>query len=304
MIPREPAVEMAEMPGEGKASAGAILLGDLPVQRLGFGAMRISAARNAAGQRDPEVGRALVRHAVDRGVTFLDTANIYGLGRSEELIAEALCPYPPGVVIGTKSGYEPRRLGPGERRLPPRGRPEHLTAECDKSLRRLRVERIDLYQLHTPDPSVPYAESLGALAELQRQGKIRHIGISNVTAGQLTEALSACRVVSVQNRYNAGDRESEPVLRMCERLGIAFIPWQPIVRDEARLQVAGQIALAHQATPQQIVLAWLLRWSSAMLPIPGTTSLTHLNANIDAAWIELTDDESARLAAGESGTEH
>jgi aryl-alcohol dehydrogenase-like predicted oxidoreductase len=147
---------------------------------------------------------------------------------------------------------------------------------------------------------VPYAESLGALVGLQRQGKIRHIGISNVTVDHLTEALSMCRVVSVQNRYNVGDRGSEPQLQMCEQRGIAFIPWQPIGRDEARLRLAGQIALAHQATPQQIVLAWLLRRSPVMLPIPGTTSLAHLDANIDAAWIELTDDEFARLGAGES----
>jgi aryl-alcohol dehydrogenase-like predicted oxidoreductase len=292
--------EMSEMSGLGETPAGTILLGDLRVQRLGFGTMRISVARNGAGLRDSEAGRALVRHAVDRGVTFLDTANIYGLGQSEELIAEALRPYPSDVVIGTKSGYETRRLAPGEQRLPASGRPEHLMDECDKSLRRLGVDQIDVYQLHTPDPSVPYAESLGALVGLQRQGKIRHIGISNVTVDHLTEALSMCHVVSVQNRYNVGDRGSEPQLQMCEQRGIAFIPWQPIGRDEARLRLAGQIALAHQATPQQIVLAWLLRRSPVMLPIPGTTSLAHLDANIDAAWIELTDDEFARLGAGES----
>jgi pyridoxine 4-dehydrogenase len=280
--------------------AGTITLGDLRVGRLGFGTMRISAARDAAGARDPEAGRALVRRAVERGVTFLDTANIYGLGKSEELIAQALRPYPADVVIGTKSGYETRNLAPGERRLPPDGRPEHLMAECDKSLRRLGLDQIDLYQLHTPDPAVPYRESLGALAELQRQGKIRHIGVSNVTVGQLTEALSICQVVSVQNRYNVGDRESEPLLRMCEQHGIAFIPWQPIVRDEARLRVAARIALARQATPQQIVLAWLLRRSPVMLPIPGTTSLAHLDANIDAAGIELTAAEFAELGADAS----
>jgi pyridoxine 4-dehydrogenase len=284
----------------GSSPAGTIAVGDLPVQRLGFGAMRISVARDAAGARDPAMARALVRHAVDRGVTFLDTANIYGLGRSEELIAEALHPYPPGLVIGTKSGYEVRRLAPGERRLPASGRPGHLKDECDKSLRRLRLDQLDLYQLHTPDPAVPYAESLGALVELQQQGKVRHIGISNVTTGQLAEALSICRVVSVQNRYNAGDRESEPLLEMCERQGIAFIPWQPLVRDQTRLRVAEEIARAHRATAQQVVLAWLLRRSPVMLPIPGTSSLAHLDANIDAAWIELTDDEFARLGAGAS----
>ena len=281
----------------GSSPAGMIALGDLPVQRLGFGAMRISVARDAAGVQDPAMGRALVRHAVDRGVTFLDTANIYGLGRSEELIAEALHPYPSGLVIGTKSGYKVRRLAPGERRLPASGHPGHLKDECDQSLRRLRLDQLDLYQLHTPDPAVPYAESLGALLELQQQGKVRHIGISNVTTGQLAEALSICRVVSVQNRYNAGDRESEPLLEMCERHGVAFIPWQPLVRDQARLRMAEEIARAHRATAQQVVLAWLLRRSPVMLPIPGTTSLAHLDANIDAAWIELTDDEFARLGA-------
>jgi aryl-alcohol dehydrogenase-like predicted oxidoreductase len=290
-------MEMSEMSGLGETPAGEIAIGDLHVERLGFGAMRISNARGEDGTHDPELGRQLVRRAVDRGVTFIDTANIYGLGRSEELIAEALRPYPEDVVIATKSGYVARRLLPGEDRLPASGRPEHLKAECDASLRRLRLERIDLYQLHTPDPAVPYGDSIGALLELQREGKIRHIGVSNVTPEHLAEAMSMCEIVSVQNRYNAGDREAEPVLTMCELAGVAFIPWQPIVRDEGHRRAAAEIAAAHHATEQQVALAWLLRRSPSMLPIPGTTKLAHLDANIDAAWIELSDEQFELLGA-------
>ena len=285
------------MSGLDETPAGAIDIGDLRVQRLGFGAMRISNARADDGSHDPEVARQLVRRAVDRGVTFIDTANIYGLGRSEELIAEALRPYPSDLVIATKSGYEVRMLAPGEKRLPASGRPDHLKAECEKSLRRLRLDRIDLYQLHAPDPAVPYAESVGALVELQREGKIRHIGVSNVTTEQLAEAMGLCEVVSVQNRYNAGERAAEPVLELCEQAGIAFLPWQPIVRDDARRQAAAAIAAVHHATEQQVALAWLLHRSPVMLPIPGTTKLAHLDANIDAAWIELSDDEFTLLGA-------
>jgi pyridoxine 4-dehydrogenase len=288
-------MEMSEMWGLNETPAGTIAVGDLRAQRLGFGAMRLSLARNGEGVRDPEAGRALVRHAVDRGVTFIDTANIYGLGRSEELIAEALLPYPSDVVVATKSGYETRRLAPGEERLPASGHPDHLKGECELSLRRLQREQIDLYQLHTPDPTVPFADSVGALVDLQEAGKIRHIGLSNVTVDEVLQARTMCEVVSVQNRYNAGDRANEPLIDLCEREGIAFIPWQPIVRDDARLAIAEEIALAHQASAQQVVLAWLLRRSPVMLPIPGTTSLGHLDANIDAAWIELSDAEFERL---------
>jgi aryl-alcohol dehydrogenase-like predicted oxidoreductase len=290
-------MEMSEMSGLDETPAGAIAIGDLRVQRLGFGAMRLSNVRGDDGTHDPEWARLLVRHAVDRGVTFIDTANIYGLGRSEELIAEALRPYPADLVIGTKSGYEVRPLAPRERRLPACGRPEHLKAECEQSLRRLGLDRIDLYQLHAPDPGVPYADSVGALIDLQREGKIRHIGVSNVTPEQLAEAMHMCQIVSVQNRYNAGERESEPVLQMCELGGIAFIPWQPIVRDERHRRVAAGIAAAHHVGEQQVALAWLLRRSPVILPIPGTTTPRHLDANIDAAWIELSDDEFDRLGA-------
>jgi pyridoxine 4-dehydrogenase len=290
-------MEMSEMSGLAETPAGGIDIGELRVQRLGFGSMRISNVRGEDGAHDPELGRQLVRRAVDRGVTFIDTANIYGLGRSEELIAEALRPYPADLVIATKSGYEVRLLREGEQRLPANGRPDHLKAECEASLRRLRLERVDVYQLHTPDPAVPYADSIGALVELQHEGKIRHIGVSNVTPEQLTEAMTLCDVVSVQNRYNAGDRDAEPVLQLCEQAGIAFIPWQPIIRDDARRQAAAALAAMHHATEQQVALAWLLHRSPVMLPIPGTTNLAHLDANIDAAWIELNDDEFALLGA-------
>jgi pyridoxine 4-dehydrogenase len=290
-------MEMSEMSGLDETPAGAIAIGDLRVQRLGFGAMRLSNVRGDDGTPDPERARQLVRRAVERGVTFIDTANIYGLGRSEELIADALRPYPSDLVIATKSGYEVRGLLPGERRLPASGRPERLKAECEQSLRRLRLEQIDLYQLHTPDPAVPYADSVGALIDLQREGKVRHIGVSNVTPEQLAEAMRMSEIVSVQNRFNAGDQTSEPVLRMCELAGIAFIPWQPIVRADEQRRVAAEIAATHRVSEQQVALAWLLRRSPVLLPIPGTTNPAHLDANIDAVWIELRDDEFERLGA-------
>jgi len=289
-------MEMTEMSGLDETPAGTVCLGDLRVQRLGFGAMRVSNARNAEGVRDRDLARQLVRRAVDRGVTFIDTANIYGLGQSEEIIAEALRPYPPDLVIGTKSGYEVRTLLPGEQRLPANGRPDQLKAECDGSLRRLGLDHIDLYQLHTPDPAVPYADSVGAFLELQRAGKIRHIGVSNVTAEELAVAQSITPVVSVQNRYNVGDRESEQVLLDCEAAGIAFIPWQPIARAGAVIDAAHRVATSHGASVQQIVLAWLLRRSPVMLPIPGTSDAAHLDANLDAAWIELADADFTLLA--------
>lgn len=285
------------MSGLDETPAGTVQLGDLCVQRLGFGAMRISSVRNPDGARDRELARQLIRRAVERGVTYIDTANIYGLGQSEEIIAEALRPYPAELVIGTKSGYAVRNLVPGEGRLPASGHPDHLKAECELSLRRLGLDHIDLYQLHTPDPAVPYEDSVGAFVELQQAGKIRHIGVSNVTTDELALARSICAVVSVQNRYNAGDRESEQVLQACEADGITFVPWQPIARGDAVTGAARRVAEAHDASVQQILLAWLLRRSPRMLPIPGTSDPAHLDANIDAAWIELTDAEFASLAA-------
>jgi pyridoxine 4-dehydrogenase len=277
-------------------TTGTITIGDLTVRRLAFGAMRISGARDADGKRDRDAARQLVRRVVDRGVNFIDTANIYGYGESEEIIAEALKPYPADVVIATKSGFKPGKVAPGETSLPPLGTPEHIKQECDKSLRRLGVDTIDLYQMHVPDPDVPYADTIGAFVELQQAGKVRHIGVSNVSVEQLAEARALCTVVSVQNRYNADDRRSQAVLDVCERDGIAFLPWAPVIlNDEATQTAVDEIAAAHGVTAQQVSLAWLLQRSPAMVPIPGTTNVHHADENIDAAWLQLSKDELTRL---------
>lgn len=275
--------------------------GDLTVRRLGFGAMRISGARTAEGVRDRETARQLVRRVVDRGVNFVDTANIYGYGESEEILAEALHPYPDDLVITTKAGYLPAKIQRGHITLPPKGDPDHIRAECDKSLRRLRVDAIDLYQVHTPDPSIPYDETIGAFVELQQAGKVRHIGISNVTADQLAFARQHCSVATVQNRYNAGDRTSDAVIAACESQGIGFMPWAPILLPSRRVSVvANEVAAAHGATLQQIALQWLLHRSPNMLPIPGTSQIAHADENIDGAWVSLTAEELDRIdeAAG------
>jgi pyridoxine 4-dehydrogenase len=270
--------------------------GDLVVRRLGFGAMRISGARNAEGVRDRDEARRICREVVDRGVNFIDTANIYGYGQSEEIIAEALHPYPDDLVIATKAGFRPGKIEPGKTSLPPLGRPEHIKEECDKSLERLAVDVIDLYQVHVPDPDVPYEETVGAFVELQAAGKIRHIGVSNVTVEQLRLAQSLCTVVSVQNRYNPGDRHSEALLEPCEADGIAFLPWAPIiVAGSAAEKVVEEIAAEHGVTAQQVSLAWLLARSPWMLPIPGTSKVAHAVDNVDAAWLSLSREELARL---------
>lgn len=275
--------------------------GDLPIRRLGFGAMRISGARDANGVRDRETARQLVRRVVDRGVNFLDTANIYGYGESEEIIAEALYPYPDDLLITTKAGYLPAKIQRGHVTLPTRGDPDHIRSECDKSLQRLRLDTIDLYQVHAPDPNVPYDETIGAFVELQRAGKVRHIGISNVTVEQLAFARQHCSVVTVQNRYNAGDRSSDAVVEACEADGIGFMPWAPILLPNQQVNVVtGEIAAAHGATLQQVALQWLLHRSPNMLPIPGTSQVAHADENIDAAWVSLTSGELERIdtAAG------
>lgn len=275
--------------------------GDLTVRRLGFGAMRISGARGPAGVRDRDTARRLVRRIVDRGVNFIDTANIYGYGESEEIIAEALHPYPDDLVITTKAGYLPGKIQRGHITLPAKGDPEHIREECDKSLRRLRVDRIDLYQIHAPDPSVPYDETIGAFVELQQAGKIRHIGISNVTAEQLAFAQQHCAVETVQNRYNAGDRTSDAVISACEAAGIGFMPWAPILLPSRRVSVvASDVAAAHGATLQQVALQWLLHRSANILPIPGTSDIAHADDNIGSAWITLAHDDLDRIdeAAG------
>ena len=269
------------------AAAGTITIGgDLTVHRLGFGAMRITGTGIWGPPPDRAQAIAVLRRAVDAGVDFIDTADSYGPYISEELIAEALFPYPTNLVIATKGGLT--RPGPG--RWDGNGRPEHLRTALEGSLKRLRLERIDLYQFHRPDPNVPLEESLGVLVEAQRAGQIRHVGVSNVTATQLAQARRFTTIVSVQNRYNAEDRTSDEVLAACERDHLPFMPWAPIARGGA-LSSLETIARAHHATTKQIAIAWLLRRSPMMLVIPGTGSPAHLEENLAAAEIHLSDDE-------------
>jgi pyridoxine 4-dehydrogenase len=264
------------------------------VNRLGFGAMRVMGARGPDGQPDREASRQLVRRAVELGANFIDTANIYGDGYSEEVIAEALHPYDEELLIATKGGLLPMASrqsgGPSGD-----GSPKGLKDACEVSLKRLRVDTIDLYQYHVPDPNVPYEESVGALVELRDEGKIRHIGLSNVGRRQLGTALEQTPIASVQNRYNHNDRSSEKVLDMCEEHGIAFLPWGPIqVGDDSEI---GAIAVKHGVSPQQIALAWLLARSNVMLPIPGTSSIEHLEENAAAIGINL-DHEDIEVLTG------
>jgi pyridoxine 4-dehydrogenase len=278
------------------ARAGTITIGGSDtVNRMGFGAMRLTGLGIWGEPDDPAECRRVLRRALELGVNFIDTADSYGPEVSERLIAETLHPYPAGLLIGTKGGQ--RRPGPG--RWEPDGRPEHLREACEGSLKRLRLDTIDLYQLHRPDPRVPYEESVGALVRLREQGKIRLIGISNASVAQLETARQLAEVVSVQNRYSLADRESEPVLRRCEELGLAFLPWGPLGRGAlARPSSAlEEVARRHGATPGQIALAWLLARSSEMLPIPGTSRVSHLEENVAAAAIELDGSEVQTLAA-------
>lgn len=265
-------------------------IGELEVHRLGFGAMRLTGYRPAADRSD---AIRVARRAVELGVDFVDTADAYGVGANEELLAEALHPYD-GVLIATKVGH----TRPSPREWAPCGRPEYLRQATELSLRRLRVERIDLLQLHRVDPAVPYADQLAALAGLVAEGKVRHIGLSEVSVEQLVEARRFVDVVSVQNRYNLTDRKHEAVLDYCTAEGIAFVPWIPIAHGEhAGSQLLGMIAAELGATAAQLSLAWLLHRSPVMLPIPGTSSLEHLEENVAAAALELTPDHLARLAA-------
>ena len=275
-------------------AAGTLKLGgDIEVHRLAYGAMRITGQGTWGPPPDRDKAKDVLRRVVELGIDLIDTADSYGPHVSEQLIAEALHPYPAGLTIATKGGLE--RTGPG--RWPRNARPEHLRAACEGSLRDLRVERIDLYQLHAPDPDVPYEESVGALKELQGEGKIRHVGVSNVSLEQLMQARSIVDVVSVQNRFNLTDRASQDVLEVCERDGLGFFPWFPLAAgDLARPGgVVDEIARAHDATPAQVALAWLLQRSPVMLPIPGTGSIGHLEENAAAAELELDEEELARL---------
>ena len=276
------------------ATAGTVTLGDLTVNRMAFGAMRLPGPGVVGEPDDPENALAVLRRAVELGVNFIDTAASYGPHVSERQVAEALHPYPDDLVIATKGGLQHERAGEWIRD----GRPENLRASCEGSLERLRVDRIDLYQLHAVDPRVPIEESVGALVELQREGKIRHIGLSNVDARQLAQAREVATIVSVQNRYNLVDRHSESVLETCEREEIAFIPWFPLgfgdlTRGGGRL---ADVAAQRGVTQAQVALAWLLRRSPVMVPIPGTSSLEHLEENVAAASLELTDAEYAELS--------
>jgi aryl-alcohol dehydrogenase-like predicted oxidoreductase len=275
------------------AAAGTFALGgDLSVNRLGFGAMRLTGQGVWGEPGDPEEARRVLRRAVELGVNLIDTADSYGPEVSERLIAEALHPYPEDLVIATKGGY----TRPGGRWVPD-GRPEHLREACEGSLKRLKVERIDLYQLHRPDPRIAFEDSVWFLAQLRDEGKIRHVGLSNVGVRELEIALDIVPVVSVQNRYNLSDRSSEAVLQACEREEVGFIPWFPLATG--RLARPGgpldEISSHHGVTPSQVALAWLLKHSPAMLPIPGTSSVSHLEENVAAAALELTDDEMAAL---------
>jgi aryl-alcohol dehydrogenase-like predicted oxidoreductase len=265
----------------------------LTVNRLGFGAMRLTGDGVWGEPSDPEECRRVLRRAVELDVNLIDTADAYGPEVSERLIAEALHPYPDDLVIATKGGLT--RSGPNQ--WHPNGRPSHLRAACEASLGRLRVERIAIYQLHRVDPEVPLEESLGALIELHAEGKIAHIGLSNVSVDQLRRAQRLTPIVSVQNRYSVIDRAYENVLEECEREAIAFIPWFPLATG--KLATGGgplaKIAERHDATPSQIALAWLLHRSRVMLPIPGTARVAHLEENVGAARIELSPDEVQEL---------
>jgi pyridoxine 4-dehydrogenase len=283
------------------AAAGAGTLdigGNLPVSRLGFGAMRIAGPGVWGEPRDPAAVRRVLHRALELGINFIDTADSYGPEVSERLIAESLHPYPRGLVIATKGGL----TRPGPSAWVPDARPQHLRAACEGSLRRLKLECIDLYQLHVVDRNVPLEDSLGALAQLKQQGKIRHIGVSNFTVPQLKRARRIVPIVSVQNRYNIADRSSDDVLAACADEGLAFIPWRPLAggaSDSLGESAAGRAleaaARTHGVSVRQAAIAWLLARSPAMLPIPGTSSLAHLEENVAAAAVKLSASELAAI---------
>lgn len=276
-------------------AAGTIALGDLTVNRLGFGAMRLVGKGVWGMPDDPASAHAVLRRAVELGVNLIDTADSYGPHADEELIAQALYPYPNGLVIATKAGFE--RPAPG--RWVPNGRPEHLREAVEGSLRRLRTDCIDVLQFHTPDPNVPFDESVGALADMQREGKFRHFGLSNVDVDQIERARRITAVVSVQNRLAADgsdDAEERDVLAYCEKNAIAYLPWAPLGGTGRQADAFDRVARAHGATPNQVALAYLLRRSPLVAPIPGTSSVAHLEENVAAASLALSDDELASLA--------
>ncbi len=281
-------------PSGDRTPGGVFLLGgDLPINRLGFGAMRITGEGIWGPPKDHGEAIRVLRRTVELGVNFIDTADSYGPHHSENLIAEALHPYPAGLVIATKGGLT--RTGPNE--WPRDGRPESLRKACEGSLKRLKLSCIDLYQFHRPDPEVPFEESVGAVAELQRAGKIRHVGLSNVTTEQLAAAQKIVAVVTVQNRYNLKDRSSEAVLTACQEQGIGFMPWRPLMHDNDQVaKVLDEVAgVRGGITAAQVSLAFLLAKSPVMLPIPGTGSVAHLEENMVAAELTLQPDEISAI---------
>ncbi|MGD0731149.1 MAG: aldo/keto reductase [Terracidiphilus sp.] len=285
------------------AAAGIFLIGgDLPVHRLGYGTMRLVGDGAWGEPADPAEAHRVLRRAVELGVTFIDTADAYGPEIAECLIAEALYPYPPGLVIATKGGIT--RQGPAKTEYV--GRAGYLIQCIEMSLRRLKLDRIDLYQLHRIDPRTPLEESLGALKQMQEQGKIRHIGLSEVTPAQIEETAKIVQITTVQNRYSLANRQHEETLTFCERKGIGFLPWYPMAGgkllrpDHPSAQSLAQIAARHSATVAQLSLAWLLQRSPVMLPIPGTSKVAHLEENITAAALKLSGEEIAEIEAATS----
>jgi len=275
------------------ATSGTVSLGgELTVNRPGFGAMRITGDGVWGPPKDPDSALAVLRRAVELGVNFIDTADSYGPHVSEELIAKALAPYPKDLVIATKGGWN----RPGPNQWTHDASPDHLRKAVEGSLKRLRLDRIDVYQLHTPDPVVPFDASMESLAELRDQGKIRLIGLSNVTREHIERARKIVPIVSVQNRYSFADREWDYVVDYCERNGIAFIPWFPLGAGKVAGMLLEKVARAHNKTPKQVALAWLLKRSPVMLPIPGTSSIAHLEENVEAASVRLSDEEYELLA--------
>jgi pyridoxine 4-dehydrogenase len=275
------------------ANAGTVALGDLTVNRLGFGAMRITGKGVWGPPADREGALATLRRAVELDVNFIDTADSYGPAVSEDLIAEALYPYPKGLVIGTKAGWE--RHGPGVWQH--NASPRHIQEAIEGSLRRLRLERIDLYQLHHPDPATSFDASVEAIAQLREQGKVRHVGLSNVTVEHLERARKIVPIVSVQNRYSFSDREWDYLLDHCETHGIAFIPWGPIAQARKANDAIAKIASTHGVSTAVVSLAWLLRRSRVILPIPGTSTMAHLDENVGAAGFQLSEAEFTELAS-------
>jgi pyridoxine 4-dehydrogenase len=285
---------MSQIHAASAAAAGTITLGgDLTVNRLGYGAMRITGKGIWGPPADKSAALATLRRAVELGVNFIDTADSYGPYVSEELIAEALYPYPAGVVVATKAGWE--RSGPAQ--WLHNASPQHLTEAVEGSLKRLRLDRIDVYQLHVPDPAVSYDASMEALARMREQGKIRHVGLSNVTQEHIERGRKIVPIVSVQNRYSFADREWDYVVDYCEQHGIAFLPWAPLGQNRQALEILEKIARELGATALKTGLAWLLKRSRIILPIPGTSSALHLEENVAAAALELPEAAFKELSS-------